>query len=270
MLHLEAKYGYDGVMRYPWVVMALLALLPCMSAAGGMAAEDAGRQVVSARDLVQRVQQRMRSDTSIARYAMRIETADWQREVRFDAWDDRVHKRFFIRILAPGKDKNTTWLKDGDNLWMYLPKLERDIRIPPSMMLSNWMGSDFTNDDLVKMESVVEDYHHQLLSDQDGIYTVESTPKPDAPVVWGRIVRRLTHDAMPLSEDYYDEHGKHIRRLTFDQVRHMGGRDIPTRWIVQPLTTPKKRTVMLLQSVTFDAVISDRVFSRSNLHRAGR
>ena len=224
--------------------------------------------VFAAADLVQQVQDRLRAATSIARYTMRIETADWQRKVRFDAWDDRKRRRFFIRILAPRKDKNTTWLKDGDNLWMYLPKLERDIRIPPSMMLSNWMGSDFTNDDLVKMESVVEDYSHRLIADQEGIYTVESIPKPDAPVVWGKIVRRITHEAMPLSEDYYDEHGKHIRRLSFDRVQHMGGRDIPTRWIVQPMADPNKRTVMLLESVTFDAPIPDRIFSRANLRRS--
>ncbi len=265
-------HGRPGVIMYRLIVLALLALLPTTGAEAGpgVVGANAGPQALSARELVQKVQNRLRSNTSIARYTMRIETADWQREVRFDAWDDRIHHRFFIRILAPRKDRNTTWLKDGENLWMYLPKLERDIRIPPSMMLSNWMGSDFTNDDLVKMESIVEDYSHRLLSDQDGIYTVESTPKPDAPVVWGRIVRRISHDAMPLSEDYYDEHGKHIRRLTFDQVRRMGGRDIPTRWIVQPLATPQKRTVMLLESVTFDAPIPDRTFSRANLRSAGR
>ena len=251
-----------------WVFALLLLTLNGLTLSGHAQAEAGGAIVAS--DLVQRVQDRLRSDTSIARYAMRIETADWQREVRLDAWDDRTKKRFFIRILAPRKDKNTTWLKDGDNLWMYLPKLERDIRIPPSMMLSNWMGSDFTNDDLVKMESVVKDYTHQLLADSDDIYTVESTPKPDAPVVWGKIVRRITHDAMPLSEDYYDEHGKHIRHLAFDQVKHMGGRDIPSRWIMQQLATPDKRTVMILERISFDTPIKARTFSRANLRSKGR
>ncbi len=247
---------------------ACLLLLMAGLPSGGHAQDS--QIAIAAADLVQNVQNRMRSDTSIARYTMRIETADWQREVRLDAWDDRSKKRFFIRILAPRKDKNTTWLKGGDNLWMYLPKLERDIRIPPSMMLSNWMGSDFTNDDLVKMESVVKDYSHKLLADADGVYTVESTPKPDAPVVWGKIVRRMTHDAMPLSEDYYDEHGKHIRHLAFDLVKHMGGRDIPSRWIMQPMATPDKRTVMVLERISFDTPIPDRTFSRANLRSNSR
>jgi outer membrane lipoprotein-sorting protein len=225
---------------------------------------------VFARALIRQVQDRLRSDTSVATYTMRIETADWQRQVGMDTWDDRIKKRFFIRILAPKKDKDTTWLKDSDNLWMYLPKLERDIRIPPSMMLSNWMGSDFTNDDLVKMESMVEDYAHRLLGEENDVYTVESVPQPDAPVVWGKIVRRITRDGIPLSEDFFDEHDKHIRHLAFDHIQKMGGRRIPARWIMQSLDTPEKRTVMLLERIIFDASIDDKVFTRANLRRKGR
>jgi len=277
ILHVDAETGYDRDMSLHAIVLLLLLLwpgvvmpLPAHAEPKGQFAGGGEQSTIVARDLVQQVQNRLRSDTSIARYTMRIETADWQRQVRLDAWDDRTKKRFFIRILAPRKDKNTTWLKDGENLWMYLPKLERDIRIPPSMMLSNWMGSDFTNDDLVKMESVVKDYTHTLLSDQDGIYTVESVPKPDAPVVWGKIVRRITHDVMPLSEDYYDEHGKHIRKMVFDQVQHLGGRDIPSRWTMQAVDTPDKRTVMILENIVFDAPIKGHVFSRANLRSKGR
>jgi outer membrane lipoprotein-sorting protein len=229
-----------------------------------------GQDELNARALIKQVQDRLRSDTSITTYAMRIETAEWQREVRMDAWDDRVNKRFFIRILAPKKDRDTTWLKQGENLWMYLPKLERDIRIPPSMMLSNWMGSDFSNDDLVKMESVVEDYTHKLLAEENGVFTVESIPRPDAPVVWGKIIRRISREAMPLSEDFYDEHDEHIRHLAFDRVRRMGGREIPSRWIMQAMATPDKRTVMLLESVVFDAAIEDGMFSRANMRRKRR
>jgi len=263
-LHAVAVCVYHRLMKLLAFSLLFLVLNTLPSASH---AQDEVQVAISASDLVQQVQERLRSNTSYARYTMRIETADWQREVRLDAWDDRNNKRFFIRILAPRKDKNTTWLKDGGNLWMYLPKLERDIRIPPSMMLSNWMGSDLTNDDLVKMESVVEDYDHTLLSDEKGVYLVESIPKPDAPVVWGKIVRRITHETIPLSEDYYDEHGKLIRRLVFDHVKQMGGRLIPTRWTVYPLDSPDKHTVMILEQVIFDAPMADSMFTRANLRR---
>ncbi len=230
----------------------------------------AAQQSDAARALVQKVQDLMRSDTSITRYTMRIETPEWQRSVQLDAWDDRASKRFFIRILKPRKDQDTKWLKNGDNLWMYLPKLERDIRIPPSMILSSWMGSDFTNDDLVKMESMVEDYTHHITSRTDDHIVIESIPRPEAAVVWGKIVHTIRPDGIPLSDDYYDEHGRHIRHLAFDRVRKLGGRMIPSRWTMRPLGRADKQTVMLLERIQFDVPIEDSVFTRANLRRRGR
>ncbi len=217
-----------------------------------------------------RVQDLLRSRTSIAVYTMQVITPQWQRTIRFKAWDDRPGKRFFIRILAPRKDAGTAWLKLGGNLWMYLPKLERDIRIPPSMMLSSWMGSDFTNDDLVKAASVVNDYTHRIAARGDRSVTIVSMPKPDAAVVWGKLVHVIRRDGIPLSESFYDEHGRLRRRLVFKDVRQMGGRRIPTRWEMTPLDRPGRRTVLTLQAITFDPPIPDTIFTRANLKRPFR
>ncbi len=222
----------------------------------------------SATEIVRKVQDLLRSDSSYARYTMVITTPDWQRELRFDSWDDRQHKRFFVRILAPRKDKNTTWLKDGSKLWMYIPRLERDLRIPPSMMLSSWMGSDFTNDDLVKMESVVEDYEHTLVADQDGVMVIESIPHPDAAVVWGKLVHRINHDFIPLSVDYYNEHGQLVRTMRYRDVREMDGRRIPVVWSIEPLSEPGKKTTLTLETVDFDVPLSASMFTRRHLREA--
>ncbi|MFQ5581967.1 MAG: outer membrane lipoprotein-sorting protein [Mariprofundaceae bacterium] len=217
-----------------------------------------------------RLQELLRSDTNIARYTMHVKTPDWERSVSFDSWDDRPGKRFFIRIIAPKKDKDTSYLKLGGNLWMYLPKLERDIRIPPSMMLSSWMGSDFTNDDLVKAASVVEDYTHSITARNKNTITVESIPKPDAPVVWGKLIHVISLDGMPVSEDFYDEAGKKRRSLQFEDVRELGGRRIPSRWVMRPLDNPDKQTVLQLEAVQFDPPIADSVFTRANMKRKVR
>ncbi|PCI45277.1 MAG: hypothetical protein COB41_02000 [Proteobacteria bacterium] len=225
---------------------------------------------LDARNIIQKVQDLMRSNTSTARYNMQIQTSDWQRTIRFDAWDERIEKRFFIRVLAPRKEQGTAWLKSDKNLWMYLPKLERDIRIPASMMLSSWMGSDFTNDDLVKMDSVVADYDHKIIKKDAHSITIESTAKPDAPVVWGKIIHVVDVSGIPLSDDYYDEHGVHIRHLTFSEVAVMDGRRIPTLWIMQPLNNVGKKTLLKLEKATFDKPIQASVFTRANLRRAGK
>jgi hypothetical protein len=187
------------------------------------------------------------------------------------SWDDRPGKRFFIHILAPKKEQDTTFLKVGGNLWMYIPKLERDIKIPPSMMLNSWMGSDFTNDDLVKSSSVVDDYTHRLLAlEGEGdarVAVIESLPKPDAPVVWGKLVHRVRLDGMPLEEVFFDERGKEVRRLSFEAVAEMGGRRIPTRWSITPLAEPDRRTVLEIEEIAFDVPIRAATFGRANLSR---
>ena len=250
--------------RLPRIPLLAGILLLCLAVAAPAQAADP-----DAREIIRKVQELLRADTGIARYTMRIVTPEWQREVSFDSWDDRLHKRFFIRILAPVKDADTTWLKDGSNLWMYLPRLERDIRIPPSMMLSSWMGSDFTNDDLVKMESVVDDYTHRLIAHDADSVTIESIPKPDAPVVWGKIVHVVGTDGIPRTEDYYDERGKHIRQLVFTDVREMDGRRIPSHWTIQPSDEPGKHTELILEKVRFNPQIPVSVFTRANLRRKG-
>ncbi len=225
-----------------------------------MAAEDAVT-------VIRKVQDLLRADSSFARYTMLVRTPEWERTLRFDSWDDRRHRRFFVRVLAPRKDKDTTWLKNGNNLWMYIPRLERDIRIPPSMMLNSWMGSDFTNDDLVKMESLVEDYEHRIVNDDGQIMTIESIPHPDAPVVWGKLVHQIGHDHIPLRVDYYDEHGKHIRSLIYSDVRRMGGRNIPRVWTMQPIQKPGHETILTIEEVKFDIPLEERLFTRQSLRR---
>lgn len=243
------------VFLFCWLALAVV--LPQQASADERAAE-----------VVSKVQDLLRSNTSYGRYRMLISNPDWQRELRFDSWDDRLNKRFFVRILAPRKDKNTTWLKDGRNLWMYIPRLERDLRIPPSMMLSSWMGSDFTNDDLVKMESVVEDYDHRLISEKGGVMTIESLPHPDAPVVWGKLVHRIRDDYQPLSVEYYDEHGTLVRTMRYSDVRLMGGRNIPTTWTIEPVNEPGKKTTLVLEKADFDLPLEERMFTRKHLREA--
>ena len=219
-----------------------------------------------ARAWIARMEDNLRADTSIARYTMRIVRPDWTRTLRFVAWDDRKGKRLFIHILAPPKERDTTWLKIGTSLWMYLPRLEREIRIPPAMMSASWMGSDFTNDDLVKMESLVTDYEHTILARKGTHILVQSIPKPDAAVVWGKIETELdTQTALPVKARYYDEQGVLVRTIFFKEPRRLGGRLIPTRWLLVPADAPNKRTELVIEDARFDVPIPDARFSRARL-----
>jgi outer membrane lipoprotein-sorting protein len=225
----------------------------------------------SGRDIVERVENLLWSKTMQGEFEMTIATPRWTRTLGLRAWLDRP-KRSFIRIHAPAKEAGIGSLRIGAEMWNYLPNVERTIKIPPSMMMQPWMGSDLTNDDLVKESSVVDDYTHRVLAAETvagaPVYVVEASPKPDAAVVWGKIVFRVRKaDFIPLTVEYYDERGERIRTMTYSEVRPIGGRTIPTRWEMRPSGKPGNATAVVLKSAIYDRTIDPEVFTQRNLQR---
>jgi len=201
------------------------------------------------------------------------------RVVRFQSWEERDTKRSMVRILSPAKDAGTGFLKLHPNLWMFVPRVERTIRIPPSMMLQSWMGSDMTNDDLVKESSTLDDYSHTLLGldpSPEGnpelpAYVVEYIPNEDAPVVWGKIVAWIEQEyGTPLQQDFYDEDGTLLRRMQFSDIREVGERRVPYHWSMIPLDKEGHSTTIEIESIVFDAEIDPSVFTKRNLRKARR
>ena len=222
-------------------------------------------------EIVERVENLLWGKTLQAELEMTVTSPRWQRTVSMRAWIERP-RRSFIRILAPPKEAGIGSLRIGAEMWNYLPAIERTIKIPPSMMLQPWMGSDFTNDDLVKESSLVNDYEHRVLEVETAsgtpVYVVEAVPKPDAAVVWGRIVLRArTADFIPISQEFYDERGEKVRVMTFSDVRPLGGRVIPTKWEMRPAAKPRNWTTVVLKRAVFDAPIDADVFTQRNLQK---
>ena len=226
-------------------------------------------QEPSARDIVNRAETALWGTTLQSDLTMTVTTPRWERTLALRAWIERP-RRSFIRILAPAKEAGIASLRIGPEMWNYLPTVERTIKIPPSMMMQPWMGSDFTNDDLVKESSLVEDYTHRITASDTvsgaPVYVIEALPKPDAAVVWGRIVFRVRKaDFLPAREEFYDERGTLVRVLTFSDVRVLGGRTVPTKWEMRPLAKPGNVTTMVMKSATFDAAIPAETFTQRNL-----
>ncbi len=239
-------------------------MVSCLAVSWPLAA-----QAPDGRSIIAEVEKRLWGSTSQGRYEMTITTPYWQRTLALQVWMQRPDKSF-IRILAPAKEAGVGSLRIKDEMWNYLPKVERTIKVPPSMMLQAWMGSDFTNDDLVKESSMIDDYTHEVVAEEningEAAYRIRSIPKPDAPVVWGKLVYLVRQsDLMPLSFDYYDERGRLIKSLTFSDVREMDGRQVPTRWQMRPTDKPENSTVIRLNEVKFDRQIPAKIFTLRNL-----
>jgi outer membrane lipoprotein-sorting protein len=243
-------------MRLLYKLLWFLALIPVLAPAN---ASDP-----QAVDLLQKSETLMRSETTVAEYRVEIIRPDWQRTLTFRSHDELRSNRFRMEILSPRKTKGTVFLKVDNTLSMYLPKLERRINISPAMMQDPWMGSDFNNQDLLETDSLVDAYSHKITQregeGEQAVYTIESTPIPNAKVSWKTLVHRIRADGMPLELSYRCER-KGNRHMVFDQIQEMDGRSIPTRWTMYPDDSETKRTVITLTGIDFDADFDDSVFT---------
>jgi outer membrane lipoprotein-sorting protein len=221
------------------------------------------------RQLIRAVEEQYTGVSSITEVEMRVKTGHWERQLRMRSWS-LGRERFLVRILAPAKEQGVATLKVENEVWNYLPKVDRVIRIPPSMMGGAWMGSHITNDDLVKANHIDEDYEFTLLAEDADSWTIEGLPRPEAPVVWGKLVYRVQKlPLVPLQVDYYAEDGALVRRILFDEVQTVSGRTIPLRMRVQPLEKPAELTVLHYRQVQFDVGLKAEFFSLGQL-KGGR
>ena len=248
-------------MQAPAILLAFSLVLGGSAAAG----EPSGREIIDRSETL------LWGKTVQGEYEMTITTPRWQRTLGLSAWMDRP-RRSFIRILAPAKEKGIGSLRIGAEMWNYLPNVERTIKIPPSMMLQPWMGSDFTNDDLVKSSSVIDDYTQKILREEAvggaPAYVLELIPKPDAAVVWGKILYWVRKsDFIPVKEEFYSERGELVRTMTFSEVRPMGGRTIPTRWEIRPADKPGNMTTIVVKSAVYDRPLDPEIFTQRSLQK---
>lgn len=216
--------------------------------------------------MIGRMEDLLWSSSNHGRFEMLIETPYWQRTLSLDVKMQRPD-RSFIRVLSPKKERGIGSLRLCSEMWNYIPKIDRVVKIPPSMMLQPWMGSDFSNDDLVKQSSLLNDYSHQLgTENQDGLMHIVSTPKPNAAVVWGRVESWVEPDTgIPHRQLYFDEAGVAVRELSFKDVREMDGRRLPTLWQMRPLDDQGKRTQVLIRQIEFDRKLDSAWFTQRQL-----
>jgi outer membrane lipoprotein-sorting protein len=224
-----------------------------------------------AKEILDRVDDLYRGKSAHGRMTMKVSTAHWTREMSLEFWD-QGKDRSLIRILAPAKEKGTATLKSGKEMWNYLPKVKRTIKIPSSMMGGSWMGSHFTNDDLVKESRMAEDYDFSTTFEglRDGQELVEITcrPKPSAAVVWGKVVVTVRKaDNIPRIVLFYDEDLKLARTMTFSEVRKMQDRLLPTATRIVPADKPEEFTEIRYQEIQFDLALPDDLFSLRSLER---
>lgn len=260
----------------------VLSLLVCACAVVGAGAVAWAQQAEPAKDaradeqaqikaLSARMDALYRAKSSKGQMAMHITTPQYKRTLRMEITTlGMAHT--LIRILEPKKERGISTLKKGDQMWNYLPKVKKEVRVPPSMMMGSWMGSDVTNDDLVRSSSWEQDYEAKIdhTASDKALICVQYTPRPTAAVTWSKVVGCFDRASqLPTKQSFYDEKGREARQMTFSAVKDIGGRTIPTKMTITPLLGDKKgnQTTIEYEQMSFDVPVSEQTFSLANLRR---
>lgn len=228
-------------------------------------------QTLTAKEIVQKADDKSRGLTSQGEMTMTIMRPTWTRSITMKSWGKGTSYALIL-ITSPAKDKGQVFLKIKTDMWNWVPSIDKMIKIPPSMMMQSWMGSDFTNDDLVKESSIVKDYTHKLLTREtvrgQMCYKIEMIPLLDAAVTWGKVMVWITIDGFnEWKVEYYDEDMKLINVMNAFDIRKMGDREIPVRLEIIPVEKPNDKTILETKSVIFNQPVDDGFFSQQNMKK---
>ncbi len=259
------------------IICVLLCLISLN--AGAVQTEGARPDI---QEVISAVDQLYRHDSSHTLLEMTIETPHWERTLKIESWSEGMD-RVLIRIREPSKERGMGTLRIDNEMWNYLPRTNKVMKIPPSMMMSSWMGSDFKNNDLVKEFTFIDDYdfsyisesevadEHVAPSSSEDLLYLECVPKAGRPIIWGHVVLIVdAEDLIPRRELYYDEHGVLMRTMRFSDVTDFGGTRLPAVMELKPQAKPGNRTVIRYLEAEFNIPLREDTFTLRNLRTVHR
>jgi outer membrane lipoprotein-sorting protein len=226
----------------------------------------------TAKEIVKKADEHSKGKSSIANITIQTIRPNWSRDMSVKVWT-KGNDLVMILVSAPVKEKGVVYLKRFKEVWNWIPSIERTIKMPPSMMSQSWMGTDFTNDDLVKEASVLEDYDHSFLKDTMVdtrlCYKIQLLPKPTSAVIWGAITMCIDKkDFLMLHVEYFDEDGTIVNTMHCGEIKMLGGRLLPSKMEMMPADKKGNKTVLIYQSLEFDSLIEDNFFTTQYMTKA--
>ena len=252
--------------NFPRIAMRALICLLFMN--GAAFAQESSNPDAAA--LVRKAFDYYRGEASVSYVRMTIHRPDWERVMKIRVWT-RGDEDSLFKIDYPPADEGNGTLKKGGDMWMYNPKINRVIKLPPSMMSQSWMGSDFSNNDLSKSDTLVKDYTHRITgrTEKDGVtvYSIESEPEPRAPVVWGMIRLQIREDGILMSEIFYDEDKEPVKTLVTKDIQMMGGKPFPAVWTISREDEKEKYTRIEYLELDFKDSLPSHIFTMAGLKK---
>jgi len=225
----------------------------------------------TADEIIQKAEDHMRGTSSYAEMTVTTIRPKWQREMKIKSWT-KGDDYSVTMVLSPAKDKGTVFLKRDKEIWNYVPSIERTIKMPPSMLTQSWMGTDMTNDDLVKESSLKKDYTKKILGTEtvEGLecYKILLTPKANVNSIWGKIYIWISKkNYLQLKTRFYDEDNKLVNTILGKDVKTLGGKVIPTTMEVIPANKKGQKTRMKYTKAEFNITVNDEMFTTQYIKR---
>jgi outer membrane lipoprotein-sorting protein len=217
--------------------------------------------------ILNKVDRLYRSDTSKSEIQMLVKNPNWERTLEMTVWTKGMEKTF-ITINSPKKDKGISTLKRGNEMWNFFPKINKVIKIPPSMMMGSWMGSDFTNDDLVKENTLIEEYTSKFGAGNEKEFHIILIPKKETVTVWGKVELWISKESLfPVRQEFFDDNGKKMRVMSWSKIVQFGDRKLPSTMTLIPLNKKDHETVIIYKSLIFNPKLKKGTFTRKNLQK---
>lgn len=225
----------------------------------------------TAYEIVKKSEDNLRGKSNYTELEINTVRPTWKRKMVAKSWSLGTDYSMIL-ITEPSRDKGTVFLKNDKEIWNYVPTIERNVKLPPSMMMQSWMGTDFNNDDLVQESSITKDYTHKLLGIETirgyECYKIEFTPKPDAAVVWGKIIGHISKgEYLQIKSEFYDEYEDLVQIIEGFDVAEFDGRKLPARLRVTPMDKEGHYTEMVNKKIDFDIDVDEKFFTTQNMTR---
>ena len=225
----------------------------------------------NAKEIVRNSDIRLRGSSSYAEVSITIIRPKWQKEMKLKSWS-KGNDYSVTLVTSPAKERGSVFLKRKREAWNYLPAIERIIKLPPSMMTQNWMGTDFTNDDLIKQSSIVVDYTHRIIGSEiiEGLDTwiIELFPTEESSVVWGKLIVWIDKiDYMQLKTEFYDEDLEIVNKMIGSEIKRYNGKKLPSKLEFYPLEDEGHKTVIRYNKWSFDIKVPENYFSTQYVSR---
>ncbi|MFT4644800.1 MAG: outer membrane lipoprotein-sorting protein [Planctomycetota bacterium] len=228
-------------------------------------------QAQTAKEILQELELRMQGKSSYVEMSIIVERPKWRKEMALKSWS-MGDKLGVSVITSPAKEKGTVFLIRDKEVWNFLPSIDRKIKMPPSMMMQSWMGTDLTNDDLVKQSSMIEDYAQKIIGEEvkEGLncWKLELVPFEDAPVVWGKIVIWIDQEHyMQLRVEFFDEDNYLVNTMIASDIRKFGDKTLPSTITVIPEDEDGNKTIISYDVWEFDIAIDEQMFTTNYMKR---